>query len=277
MNIYNSRIVVSCPIKEDNEYLIEFVEHYLKLGFDKIYFYDNNDNELIDPQDVLALYIRKGEVEIINYRNQPFNDAWHRRDFFSCYDFDWVLFVDDDEFLELKVHDDIRMFLATFDRDTTKIAFNNLHYGDNDKLYYEKGTVQDRFPIPLPLDSGTKNYKFNCAVKSLLKKVDIRTIQSINAHTLIDGLPYFNTNNKIIDMTSFWRMNETDISYNIAYIKHYCTKSLEEFVRCKMKRAMSNNIVHKDRFSIESYYYMYNERTTEKEYLFKQFLKQYLH
>lgn len=276
MYVDNLKIVVSCPIKNDNEYLIEFTEHYLKMGFNKIYFYDNNDDIRIEPQKLLRSYIQKGEIEIIDYRNRNFDDVWHRKNFFANYDFDWVLFVDDDEFLELKQHECIRVFLSTFSEKTTKIALNNLHYGDNDELYYEKGNVQERFSIPLALDSGTKDYKFNCAVKSLLKKVNIETIQNINAHTLIDRLPYYNANNKIINLKSFWRMDEVDVSYNTAYIKHYCTKSLEEFVRCKIKRSLSFNAIYNNRFGINSYYYMYNKRTQEKDLLFNQLIQQYL-
>ena len=276
MHVDDLKIVVSCPIKNDNEYLIEFVEHYLNLGFNAIYLYDNNDDDSIIPSEILASYINKDKVKIINYRKQVFNDVWHRKDFFSSYDFDWVLFVDDDEFLELKHQENIKTFLARFDENATKIAFNNLHYGDNDNLYYEDGSVQDRFPRPLSLNSGTKNYKFNCAVKSLLKKVEIQTIQTINAHTLIDHLPYYNADNRIINMRSFWRMDEADVSYGTAYIKHYCTKSLEEFVKCKIKRAMSNNMAYNERFDINSYYYMYNERTRKKDELYKLFREQYL-
>jgi hypothetical protein len=32
----NNEIVISCPIKNENEYLIEFTEHYLNLGFDSV-------------------------------------------------------------------------------------------------------------------------------------------------------------------------------------------------------------------------------------------------
>ena len=136
MHVDDLKIVVSCPIKNDNEYLIEFVEHYLNLGFNAIYLYDNNDDNSIVPSEILASYINEDKVTIINYRKQVFNDVWHRKDFFSSYDFDWVLFVDDDEFLELKHQENIKTFLARFDENATKIAFNNLHYGDNDKLYF---------------------------------------------------------------------------------------------------------------------------------------------
>jgi hypothetical protein len=271
-----TKVVVSCPIKGDNEYLIEFTEHYVNLGFDKIVFYDNNDDDMIDPCEVFENYNKKNKVEIFDYRNYSFDDSWHRKIFFTYYDFDWVLFVDDDEFLELKKHDNIKDFISSFDDHVTKIAFNNLHFGDNDKIYYEDGLVQDRFSIPLPLDSGTDNYLFNCAVKSLLKKVNIQDIHNINAHTLADQMPYYSADNRIITLKNFWRMDEVDMTFDTAFIKHYCTKSLEEFVKCKIKRAKTNNIVHKDRFKIDSYYYLYNKRTAEKDELFTLFSNQYL-
>ena len=98
----DQQIVVSCPIKCDNEYLIEFTEHYLSLGFDKIYFYDNNDDDNIQPVELLKEYIRKGKVEVVDYRNMIFYDIFHRNHFFTNGNFDWVLFVDDDEFNKIE-------------------------------------------------------------------------------------------------------------------------------------------------------------------------------
>ena len=62
MHVDDLKIVVSCPIKNDNEYLIEFVEHYLNLGFNAIYLYDNNDDDSIIPSEILASYINDGKV-----------------------------------------------------------------------------------------------------------------------------------------------------------------------------------------------------------------------
>jgi len=270
----NRDIVISCPIKNDNEYLIEFTDHYLNLGFDKIYFYDNNDDDSIQPLDILINYIKYDKVKIINYRNMKFDDKTHRNHFFWNFNFEWVLFVDDDEFLELKKHNNVRKFLSTFKEDVTKIAINNLHYGDNEKCYYEKGRVQDIFKNPLPLNSYTEYFTFNSAIKSLLKKTN--GIFQLNGHSLIDSNPYFNANNKEITLRDFWNINDDEVTYDTAFIKHYCTKSLEEFVKCKIKRAKSNNDIFSSRFDIDSYYFLYNKRTQEKEELIDNFIEKYL-
>lgn len=71
-------------------------------------------------------------------------------------------------------------------------------------------------------------------------------------------------------------MDEIDVSFDTGFIKHYCTKSLEEFVKCKVKRSKTNNVIHRNRFNIDTYYYMYYERTIEKDRLFDFFCNQYL-
>ena len=272
----NDDIVISCPIKNDNEYLIEFTEHYLNLGFDKIYFYDNNDDDTIQPKVILKQYIKNHTVVIVDYRNSIFNDVLARNDFFRYYNFAWVLFVDDDEFLELKKHKNIREFLATFSDDVTKIALNNVHYGDNEKCYYEDGSVQGIFKTPLPFDARTLESNFNSAIKSLLKKTNLHDTYRLNGHSLIDDKPYFNADNKKISLRKFWNTHDEDATFDTAYIKHYCTKSLEEFVKCKMKRAKSNNVNFSNRFSIDSYYFLFNVRTKEKEALVDYFIAKYL-
>ena len=47
-------LVLTCAKNED-KYLVEFVEHYLKLGFDKVIIADNNDEPTIEP--ILENYI----------------------------------------------------------------------------------------------------------------------------------------------------------------------------------------------------------------------------
>lgn len=268
-------IVVVCPIKNNNEYLIEFVEHYIKIGFDKIYLYDNNDDDLINPKDILQKYILNGVVKIINYRNSVFVDTVQRNHFYSYADFEWVFFADDDEFLELNKHKNINDFLASFDRNVKKIAINNLHFGDNNRCYYEQGYVQSLFKDPLPIDIGNEKYKFNSAIKSILKKV--KGNYELNAHSLINDHPYYNAENKTIKLRSFWNTFDDDISYDTAYIKHYCTKSLEEFIKCKVKRVQRNNLKFmNERYNINNYYFMYNKRTREKEELVDFFIKKYL-
>lgn len=274
------QIVVACPVKNDNEYLVEFAEHYLKLGFDKIYFLDNNDDDAINPSDVLTDFLNNGSVAIIDFRNRDFEDTIIKFSFFFNYQFKWALFVDEDEFLELKMHTSIREFLSSFNADVTKIIFNIVHHGDNDQIFQEPGKVQERFCKPIPLELSVQKLEgkvfINSYIKSLLKKRDFNLDIRIYSHSLIDNTPVYNADGIIVELASCCnRVNNKDITYNTAYIRHYCTKSLEEFVKTKMKRAQSNCSEYQHRFGIYNYYFFVNTITQEKKDMVTYFCDKY--
>jgi hypothetical protein len=80
--------VCLCVIgKKENLYANEFVNHYKKIGYDKIFIYDNNNIGDEKFEDVLNKQISSNFVEIINFRGyrgkrqKPQNDAY-----FHCYE-----------------------------------------------------------------------------------------------------------------------------------------------------------------------------------------------
>lgn len=138
----------------------------------------------------------------------------------------------------------------------------------------------DRFPEPLPLDLSMPGDSgpivHNSAIKSIIKKKYAEEIR-VTSHCLIDDTPHYNADNQIVELEQgLWRVSNDNITYETAYIKHYCTKSLEEFIKCKMKRAQTNNSRYKDRFKLDNYYFLFNERTIEKEQMIDYFTQKYL-
>ena len=92
--ILNGEIKVClCTIgKNENKYVLEFVQHYKKYGIDKIYLYDNNDNNGEKFDEVLKDYIKNGFVEIINFRGSV---AVQLKEYQDCYKnnykkYDWL-------------------------------------------------------------------------------------------------------------------------------------------------------------------------------------------
>lgn len=63
-------IALCCIGRRENRYAREFVEHYQRLGFDKIYLCDNNRDGEEYFEDVLSPFIESGFVEILDYRNR---------------------------------------------------------------------------------------------------------------------------------------------------------------------------------------------------------------
>ena len=125
--------------KEENRYIIEFVEHYKRYGIDKIFLYDNNNinGEIFDL--ILTKYITIGFLEIINKRGYI---GKQKSMFQECYEknykiYDWLLFFDIDEYIHLENHQNIKYFLINkkFDK-CQSIYLNWIIHTDNNLIYY---------------------------------------------------------------------------------------------------------------------------------------------
>ena len=67
---FNIQVCVCTCGKKENKYAREFVEHYKRYEVDKIFIYDNNDENDETFIEVLSDYISSGLVELINYRGK---------------------------------------------------------------------------------------------------------------------------------------------------------------------------------------------------------------
>jgi hypothetical protein len=102
-----TKVCLCTIIKNENLYIIDYINHYKALGYNHLYIYDNNDINGENVEDLIKNYIKEGFVTLINYRgyrgpkNQPQNDANY-----DCYEkhykeYDWLSFFDLDEYLIL--------------------------------------------------------------------------------------------------------------------------------------------------------------------------------
>ena len=151
------------------------MEYYKKLGYDHIFIYDNNNINDERFQKVLLKHISDNFVTIIDYRgfrgkiNKPQFDAY-----FDCYqknskNYDWLSFnFDFDEFLELKNNISIKEFLSnnTFDK-CQNIKINWVVYSDNDLVYYDNRSIEERFTKPLL--ENKMNYHIKSTIRGHLK------------------------------------------------------------------------------------------------------------
>ena len=253
--------------KKENKYAKEFVEYYKSIGFNHIFIYDNNDKEGENFEEVLSEDISKNFVSINNYRSyrgekdQPQFEAY-----IDCYEknsknYDWLAFYDFDEFLYLKNYKTIQEFLEEEKfNNCSNIKINWMMYGDNDLIYYENIPVQERFKFP----ASPQCYR-NTFIKSLIRG-NLPTNYWSNMKN-----PHTSDNDYICCLASGEKTDSRNYfnkppNYDEAYIKHYATKSLEEYID-KGKRGRSdlkvvfNEEYWKNKFI---YYFDINNKTKEK-------------
>ena len=255
--------VCLCVIaKNENRYIREFVEFYKGIGVDKIFVYDNNDVNGEKFEEVISDYINGGFVEIFNYRGFTTPQL---RSYKECYEkyykiYDWFIYYDADEYIYLKDFNDIKSFLgdSRFNH-CQRVQLNWVMYTDNNLLFYDNRTLQERFTEKEPEARNKKTGGIQ-EIKSIIRGHNSLT----NIHCLhkidrkLRSCDGFGNRKKAIGIT-------TPISdYEYYYIKHFYSKSTEEFIEKIMKTDAFYIINEKVQLNKIKKYFKYNEITEEK-------------
>lgn len=234
--------VVICSIaKYENNYIREWVDYHLGIGFTKIYIHDNNEVNGEKISDVIDVNVYGDKVEIIDVRGQKFIQKKVYNNFYKTYPFDWCAFIDIDEFItfsDKSLFDDIQEFLAD-KQEFEALHLNWMCYGDNNKTRASLHGVLQRFEKPISPVDFKFNYLFpeNNHIKSIIRcGLDIDweyegSSWSSNPHT-----PY---GLKKISNAKVEKLRENSpfqpYNFEVVYIRHYFTKTIEEYA-VKIKR-----------------------------------------
>jgi hypothetical protein len=140
-----------CSIgKNENLYVKEFIEYYLTLGIKKIIIYDNNDINGENFKDIIQDYYSK-RVTIIDVRGMtsiqiPIYNYCYKNNYDK---YDWIGFIDFDEYLYIKNNSNINSFLSNKRFEKCELVFFNwMIYSDNDLIKYDNRTLNERFKKP---------------------------------------------------------------------------------------------------------------------------------
>ena len=263
---FSSIKVCLCLIcKQENLYIKEFLSHYKNLGYNHVFLYDNNDINDETLEEIIKDEVEEGFVTIINIRGQKKRPQF--RVYIDCYEknnkiYDWLSFFDTDEFLELKPKGiKIQEFLDNERyKNCQNVKFNWVLFSDDDKLYYSNKPIQERFTKPL------FNSSLNNRIKSTVKG-NLSSNYWKGAWNPHSGITNYNacssSGKKISNISPF---NEP-FDYKYGYLKHYRTKTIEEYIKkVKRGRAAANKVSY--RRQVEKFF-ITNKKTKEKLDIFK--------
>lgn len=255
-------VVVITICKNEKRYLREFVAYHLGMGFDRVVIGDNNDPDGEEYSELLADFIEHGQVQLINLRGK---EGFQKEFYNTITDYgvryQWGAYIDADEFITFspeaneKYKHNIKNFL--FDEKNRKIRIFKLNwmmYGDNGKIEYEDAPVTERFPEPLP------DCEENEHCKSILRG-DVMPYFEYSPHAT-NGIGHqYTPSGKDVGPGPF---NEKK-DYSILYVRHYYTKSLQEWCEVKMGRGYADykRTERKDYYPLSTYF-EFNEVTEEK-------------
>lgn len=261
------KIGVCVIVKNENKYLDEFVDHYLNtVGIDHIYIYDHND---IDGE-----YIKNygDKVTVIDFRGHA--KPCQQLAYEECYknyenECDFIMFIDADEYLYIpETNNDIHKFLLLDKfKDADVITINWVLMSDGNKIYYENIPLKERF-AGCELWEHKDNLHRKNIVRTKLGKINYKCPHVPFLLEKKDSVYITPNGNKTIPAYGdggFKVYNE------FMHLKHYNTKTLEEFINYKLKRGFPDQegIPWKSKTeAVLKYFFSINEKTPEKiEYL----------
>ena len=263
INKYNEIKVCLCTVgKLENNYIIEFVDHYFKFNVDKIFLYDNNDIDGERFEKTLHKYIKNNYVEIINHRGQK---KQHLKIFHKCYKsnyniYDWLIFYDIDEFIHIKGFSNIKDFLGQkkFIK-CESIYLNWIIHTDNNLLYYDNRSLFMRFK------EIYRNKAF-CRGKTILKGKLKKKLKFESTHTLDTKIGRCNGfGNKMKALG----INCKTPDFIFYYIDHFYSKSTEEFINKIIKGDCVFGDNENNIYSRINFYFKRNKITLNKINLIK--------
>jgi hypothetical protein len=222
------RAAVVATMRDDGIYVLEWIAHYRALGFEHLFIYTNDNadgSEILLRQlaDLEVITLIESETSgRVSPEVKAFNHAVHL--LHALRDYEWVLFVDSDEYLvpAPAYGMSVAPVLDALDRrypdgSAAAIAYQWLWY--NSAMIFERqpGLLAERFQYATP-------YRLT---KSLVRLRDVLSMRRQHLPELRPGCIVVDSAFNPLDIAR--PLKEWSVEYGGGRINHYWPKSFEEF------------------------------------------------
>jgi hypothetical protein len=199
--------------RNEDLWLEEWVTHHVSIGFEHIYIYDNQSRIPVATQ--LAEYVNEG---LITVEIQPEIYNKQRIAYRRCLekygnDSKWMAFIDVDEFIVPKRHDDIRDLLDEY------LPFGAL--GIHWRVFGSSHHTER--PAGGVIDNYTQVISFDPHIKAVVQPEHVSDVNTVHNFKYRNG--YFCVNEDRFPVATHWSYHVS----NIVQLNHYYYKSFEDF------------------------------------------------
>jgi hypothetical protein len=211
------KVALVCVAKWEDHYLEEWLDYNYKLGFDKIIMYQNDWTTDVE-RPFLEKRIWDGKSVQLAIYNSFLRDNT---------EYDWIAFMDCDEFIVLKKHNNIKEFIEEYQDRTKVIRLNWYIFGS--------GGVVNRY-----CNSLISMFKKRKSIPDQHIKVLVHGKSNITMQ-----LPH-NTTGPSMDTNgqTFMGPFNSNGPMDVAYINHYHNKTKEDWLTRCVRGRVDCNIGH---------------------------------
>ena len=255
----------------ENKYIKEFIDHYYFIGVNKIIIYDNNEINGEKMDEILYEYIKNNFITIYNFRGikngqmRAYNEMYKKYRF----EYDYLMFFDVDEFLNLKQYKNIHYFLRDKKYDKCEVIHIQwVVYDDNDLIHYDNRPLNMRFTRP-----NFNISKYNLLVKSIFK-TDKNVIFKNSHSPIAKNIFKCDINGNKTEQILPKRNIAIEKNLTVPYIKHFQYKTVEEY----FLKLIRGNVYHSSdpiNLYTKKKFFTINKWTQEKEDIANEMIKKY--
>lgn len=215
-------VVSAClMIKDENEYLEEWVKYHHAIGVDKFYIYDNNSEEPVSKFISENEQLNGIDIQVIEWNKKGMGK--HVACFNHCIsnsetNNEWCCFIDIDEFIVPTQYNDLKELLVEYYA-YSAIKIGRYNFGDNGYTEKPEGGVIDNFTKRCD-DEGRAVLKVGG--KSIVRLDRAKRAKDPHNFDVIGDNTYVNIEK--------------------AQINHYWTKSEQEWKDHKIKKGGGNGL-----------------------------------
>ena len=267
-----SKDIALCVIgRRENRYAREYVEYYKMLGFDKIFLCDNNRSGEEHFEDVLQDHIDSGFVQVIDVRDKDCVQCATYAAVYRKYgsQYRWMAFFDFDEYLTIADGCDIHALMERYEGYEC-VFINWMCYGDCGLLHDDGRPLTERFYLPLPMDlvvqhqGKTENSQVKCVLHGGLENVCFFNTPHLPSSPHLNCC---NSAGESCQQKAFQKFEYTGV-----YLRHFITKTVEEWATNKWQKGTGNKeSIEAFRSKYAGRFFAYNEWTKEKDDIMRKY------
>ena len=232
---FENQLAFVLPVKNESEYIEEWLEYNYAIGVDKFYIYNNESTDRSKLLQVLKPWIDKKIVDFEDFPGRAsqlpiYNDALYRHRF----DCKYMGFLDADEFIYIKMEQSLLDFVNEI-MNRGEILSGLIMYwrcfgtGGQDKKL--PGGVIDRF-----IHRSDLEFMANKFTKTIVNPRRIRMVSNPHFARFMTGAICMDEFGNVID-----QMSPEDGKLERVQINHYMTKSKEEYIK-KRERGRADDL-----------------------------------
>jgi hypothetical protein len=141
----NNSICVVGIVKDEEPFLDEWLLYHRLIGIDHFFLYDDHPTfpleSFLKPHAENVTVVKwHGQDQFLPGRMNQTKAYWHAVQHHAS-NFDWVCFIDGDEFIVIRAHDNIKTFLSEFESDCCAVSLNWHVFGHNGHFSNPPGLV----------------------------------------------------------------------------------------------------------------------------------------